>query len=150
MGFPGKDVIKAIQWMDQIQASGQQVLVNCAAGRSRSSSLVIAYLIIRQGHTYDSALALCKAKRPIAQPNPNFEDQLRNIERSKMMQDAPGTPSQPKGHRHSHNHLRRNTTPDNYFQPTQPVPSSATRSARPLQAQYRFPNSFQDARQFGY
>jgi len=89
--FPGKDINQAIQWIDQIVASGQQILVNCAAGRSRSTSLVCSYLIVREGFTFDQALALCQSKRPQSCPNPNFEDQLRNLEQSKMLADMGGT-----------------------------------------------------------
>jgi len=94
--FPGKDINTAIQWLDQIIASGQQVLVNCAAGRSRSVSLVLAYMIVREGFTFEDALAQVRSVRPQSNPNPNFVDQLRNIEHSKRIKDQNGRGKGPK------------------------------------------------------
>eukprot|EP00906_Rhabdomonas_costata_P015159 RCo021789 len=74
---PSPEMDEGLAWIDQILASGQQVLINCRMGISRSSSMVIAYLIHRKGYTYDSALSLVRSKRPIANPNPGFEQQLR-------------------------------------------------------------------------
>lgn len=48
------------------------VLVHCFAGISRSSSGIIAYLMNKYGQTFTEALAYCKAKRPIVDPNPGF------------------------------------------------------------------------------
>lgn len=78
--YPSETLRRALEWMDSITNSGHSVLVNCAAGVSRSSSLVIAYLISRMGMTFDQALATCRAGRPQSQPNPGFESQLRRLE----------------------------------------------------------------------
>eukprot|EP00906_Rhabdomonas_costata_P015157 RCo021787 len=74
---PSPEMDAALAWVDSIRAAGQQVLINCRMGISRSSSMVIAYLIQRMGHTYDSALELVRSKRPMVNPNPGFEQQLR-------------------------------------------------------------------------
>jgi protein-tyrosine phosphatase len=46
------------------------------AGVSRSSSVVIAYLIREKGMTYDEAFGIVKVKRSIIDPNRGFVKQL--------------------------------------------------------------------------
>jgi len=92
--FPSKAMNDAIQWIDQIVASGNKVLINCAMGRSRSTTLVTAYLMVRQGYSYNNALSTIQSKRPIAQPNTAFAAQLRNIEASVKVRDAAAQPQQ--------------------------------------------------------
>lgn len=57
-----------------------EVLVHCAAGISRSSTVCIAYLMRFQGYTLEDAFALCQKARPIVQPNEGFMEQLRQYE----------------------------------------------------------------------
>ena len=59
---------------------GKVVFVHCAAGISRSSSMVIAYLMIEKKMRYDEAYGLVKKKRPIICPNLGFQAQLRKID----------------------------------------------------------------------
>nr|WRK65514.1 dual specific typhosphatase [Marseillevirus futianmevirus] len=59
--------------------SGLNVLVHCAAGISRSSTIVIAFLMLRRGMTYDSALAFVQSKRKCVDPNPGFRRQLEEL-----------------------------------------------------------------------
>jgi protein-tyrosine phosphatase len=101
--FPSQALNDAITHIDQIMARGEHVLVNCAMGRSRSTSLAIAYLIVRKGMTYDQALAQVQSKRPICQPNQMFEQQLRNVENSMRMKQQHQTPQSPQAH-HGHGH----------------------------------------------
>ena len=58
-------------------APAATVLVHCQMGISRSATIVMAYLMHKHGLTYDDALRLVQRKRPIVQPNPGFEAQLR-------------------------------------------------------------------------
>lgn len=60
--------------------SGENVLVHCNLGISRSSSIVIAYLIAQCGMTYDKAFRHLKKSHPSACPNSGFETQLRLFE----------------------------------------------------------------------
>ena len=66
-------------------SSGRQrpdgkVLVHCAAGISRSATMVIAYLMHLLGTTADQSLALLRAARPIVSPNRGFASQLIDFE----------------------------------------------------------------------
>ena len=62
-------------------AEGNRILVHCAAGVSRSVTLVAAYLIIEKGMSADDALRLISAHRTHANPNHGFRTQLRLLER---------------------------------------------------------------------
>lgn len=75
--------------------SPSSVLVHCAQGRSRSSALVICYLMLtkasRKGDqsgdsddllSVDEAFAVVKSSRDMAQPNANFMRQLHDLGRN--------------------------------------------------------------------
>ena len=53
------------------------VLVHCAAGISRSSTLTMVYLMRSRRENYDKCLAFLRTKRPICTPNYGFQKQLR-------------------------------------------------------------------------
>ena len=57
------------------------VLVHCNAGISRSSTVIVAYLMKEERRSLDSALQLVKKARCIAKPNPGFMKQLRSYEK---------------------------------------------------------------------
>jgi atypical dual specificity phosphatase len=57
-----------------------KILVHCAMGRSRSVSIIIAYLIKYHKMTTDKALEMIKKVRPCAQPNNGFMKQLKEYE----------------------------------------------------------------------
>ena len=56
------------------------VLVHCVAGRSRSCSIILAYLMREYGINIDEGLKLVKMKRSIVEPNTEFLKQLKNYE----------------------------------------------------------------------
>lgn len=58
----------------------KNVMVHCAAGMSRSPTLVIAYLMIANQWTYEEAFGFVKRKRPLAEPNIGFVRQLKELE----------------------------------------------------------------------
>ncbi|CAD8117799.1 unnamed protein product [Paramecium sonneborni] len=57
------------------------VLVHCAAGVSRSASIVIAYLMRNKGWTYSDTFSYVKSKRFVICPNSGFQRQLKNFEK---------------------------------------------------------------------
>jgi len=57
--------------------AGMNVLVHCAAGVSRSASIVIAYIMSAQRVDYETALAMVRADRHFVNPNEGFVLQLR-------------------------------------------------------------------------
>ena len=58
----------------------KNVIVHCAAGMSRSPTLVIAYLMIANQWKYEEAFNFVKRRRPIADPNIGFVRQLKELE----------------------------------------------------------------------
>lgn len=58
----------------------QSVLVHCEFGVSRSSTIVIAYLMRYQGMTRDQAYVKTKSMRPCTSPNVGFWNQLKQWE----------------------------------------------------------------------
>jgi len=61
--------------------AGGRVLVHCMVGRSRSASVVLAYMMAFHRLTYDEALGHLQRARPIVKPNHGFDAQLRAYER---------------------------------------------------------------------
>ncbi|CAD2217015.1 protein-tyrosine phosphatase [Angomonas deanei] len=59
-----------------------RVLVHCQKGKSRSATIVLAYLISRNGWTLNEALDYVKAKRPCIEPNIGFLGALHVLEDS--------------------------------------------------------------------
>ena len=55
------------------------VLVHCQAGISRSSSIVIAYLIRKNKINFDASFQIVKDKRPYIFPNKGFIKQLKRF-----------------------------------------------------------------------
>eukprot|EP00042_Codosiga_hollandica_P037269 m.291546 g.291546 ORF g.291546 m.291546 type:complete len:90 (-) comp55099_c0_seq3:50-319(-) len=69
-----------LPFIEEAVTARSAVLVHCNAGVSRSVTVVLAYLMRKQGFALDDALALVKDKRPCAQPNSGFLAQLRKLE----------------------------------------------------------------------
>ena len=57
-----------------------KVLVHCIFGKSRSTSIVVAYLMWKEKRSLDDALNFVNQKRPIAVPNTGFQKQLKIFE----------------------------------------------------------------------
>jgi protein-tyrosine phosphatase len=94
------NIIINLQWHDSMEQSinfcfldyltnvihsflkeNKAVLVNCFAGISRSSTIVIAYMMKYYNMTFDEAFNYVQSKRWIVNPNPNFRIILKNYER---------------------------------------------------------------------
>ena len=58
----------------------KNVIVHCAAGMSRSPTLVIAYLMIENRWSYEAAYNYVRSRRSIVEPNIGFAKQLKALE----------------------------------------------------------------------
>ncbi|KAM6916212.1 dual specificity protein phosphatase 19-like [Xenentodon cancila] len=72
-------------FIDQAQKQDGVVLVHCNAGVSRSSSIVIGYLMLREGLSFDDAYNQVKLARPSIRPNAGFYQQLHNYKPRALM-----------------------------------------------------------------
>jgi len=66
----------ACDFINGANEAGERVMVHCMAGRSRSASLVIAYLMRFHDMSLADAFYLVKRRRPIILPNIGFWEQL--------------------------------------------------------------------------
>lgn len=57
-----------------------RILVHCSKGVSRSTSMVVAYLMKIQDMSFDEALQFVSEKRPVANPNASFRRQLQEYD----------------------------------------------------------------------
>ncbi|XLT32386.1 hypothetical protein HN873_063678 [Arachis hypogaea] len=77
---PSEDITSILydmfDYFEDVREQGGRVFVHCCQGVSRSTSLVIAYLMWREGQSFDDAFQLVKAARGIADPNMGFACQL--------------------------------------------------------------------------
>ncbi|EAY17112.1 Dual specificity phosphatase, catalytic domain containing protein [Trichomonas vaginalis G3] len=70
---------KATTFIDDALENNGKVLVHCQEGVSRSTSIVIGYLIIRHGYDYAKAFKTVRSCRRVASPNPRFIAQLLQL-----------------------------------------------------------------------
>ena len=85
------ELLAALHWMRERVGCGQQVLVNCAQGKSRSATLATAYIMARNDVGVSEALAIVQQGRKIAEPNAGFLRQLAHHETT--IRGAFGSPS---------------------------------------------------------
>lgn len=64
------------------KASRPAVLVHCQKGRSRSVTIVLAYLIYMNGWSVAEAMKYVATRRPCAEPNIGFMEELRKLQES--------------------------------------------------------------------
>lgn len=79
-----EDIIAAIEKLvpiihEKLQA-GEGILTHCVQGRSRSATIVAAYLIRYHHMTAEEAVAFIKDKRTQVEPNPGYIRQLHEYE----------------------------------------------------------------------
>lgn len=83
---PDTDLVKhfgeCFTFIDEGISTGGNVLVHCFAGRSRSVTVVLAYLMKKHKMSLESAMSLVRSKRPQVAPNQGFMSQLENFEKS--------------------------------------------------------------------
>eukprot|EP01099_Mayorella_cantabrigiensis_P007873 TRINITY_DN7162_c0_g1_i1.p1 TRINITY_DN7162_c0_g1~~TRINITY_DN7162_c0_g1_i1.p1 ORF type:complete len:213 (+),score=51.41 TRINITY_DN7162_c0_g1_i1:31-639(+) len=81
VGAPLREIIdEGIEFIDQGLKRNESVLVHCEEGRSRSVSVVMAYLIQKQGKTCLQSFDLIKQGRSSASPNYGFCKELMEFE----------------------------------------------------------------------
>jgi hypothetical protein len=71
-----------VAFIEAGRAAGKTVFVHCRNGVSRSSLVLAAYLMRREGWSRDQALEYLRSRRPGVRPNPAFLQLLLEWERS--------------------------------------------------------------------
>jgi atypical dual specificity phosphatase len=74
--------------LDEWVNTGKNCIVHCFAGISRSVSVVITYLMVYKGWSYELAFNHIKLRRPRMNPHPDFIPILKAIE-SKLPHSPP-------------------------------------------------------------
>ena len=70
----------AFQFIEEAKECGHRVLVHCHAGKSRSVTIVLAYLMKFYAHTLDSAVDYVERRKSDISPNLSFMGQLLEFE----------------------------------------------------------------------
>ncbi|XWS22674.1 hypothetical protein CRYUN_Cryun29cG0056300 [Craigia yunnanensis] len=78
-------------YFEDVREQGGKVLVHCCQGVSRSTSLVIAYLMWRKGQSFEDAFQYVKAARGVTNPNTGFALQL--LQCQKRVHAVPASPN---------------------------------------------------------
>ena len=85
--IPWDELADVVKRIERHRLRGESVLVHCAAGQSRSSTVVIAYLLTFSDsglkdsfRTFSKALRFAVSKRPMVRPNEGFQRQLKSFE----------------------------------------------------------------------
>uniref|UniRef100_A0A8C2G8K4 Dual specificity phosphatase 19b n=1 Tax=Cyprinus carpio TaxID=7962 RepID=A0A8C2G8K4_CYPCA len=74
---------ECFQFINEASQQGGVVLVHCNAGVSRSTSVVIGFLMSQEKMSFDEAFSAVKTARPYIQPNPGFMKACRVDQRSR-------------------------------------------------------------------
>ncbi|XVF85078.1 hypothetical protein PTKIN_Ptkin17bG0089500 [Pterospermum kingtungense] len=92
---PSEDITSILydvfDYFEDVREQGGRVLVHCCQGVSRSTSLVIAYLMWREGQSFEDAFQYVKAARGVTNPNTGFAFQL--LQCQKRVHAVPASPS---------------------------------------------------------
>lgn len=78
-------------YFEDVREQKGRVFVHCCQGVSRSTSLVIAYLMWREGQSFETAFQQVKAARGVTNPNMGFASQL--LQCQKRVHAMPVSPS---------------------------------------------------------
>lgn len=83
--YQNKSMIEiAYHFIDMVVSSGNNILVHCMAGISRSVSVVAYYLMKKYNIPYDQAYNYIKNIRSIAYPNDSFRTQLTDYQTARQ------------------------------------------------------------------
>ncbi|XP_056174959.1 dual specificity protein phosphatase 1-like isoform X1 [Syzygium oleosum] len=72
---------ECFEFIDEAKRLGGGVLVHCFVGKSRSVTIVVAYLMKKHGMSLSQALEHVKSRRRQASPNSGFISQLQEYEK---------------------------------------------------------------------
>ena len=72
---------ESYKFIDEAIKNNGNVLIHCHAGISRSSTILIAYIMKSQKMSLDKVLELLKSKRDKVNPNAGFIEQLKEYEK---------------------------------------------------------------------
>ena len=75
-----QDFKECLDFIVDAEEKGEAVIVHCVKGKSRSASVVIAYLMKTKGWNYERALKQVSRQRPMISPNPFFIQKLKEFE----------------------------------------------------------------------
>jgi len=82
--LPDEDLLSYIttanSFIEECRQKGGACLVHCYRGRSRSATVVTAYLMYRHSYSMEKALGKVRAKRPSISPHASFQAQLKLYE----------------------------------------------------------------------
>jgi hypothetical protein len=70
-----------IEWIDAALKGGGKVFIHCHQGVSRSSAMMIGYLMWKNGKGYQETQLFVKERRPVSRPNSGFMGQLLELEK---------------------------------------------------------------------
>jgi len=76
-----KDFVKCFKFINDNIKQNKNVLVHCHAGISRSSTIVIMYLMVKYKITMTKAYEYVKSRRSIIRPNNGFCAELNRLDK---------------------------------------------------------------------
>ncbi|KAK1438177.1 hypothetical protein QVD17_03982 [Tagetes erecta] len=92
---PSEDITSILydvfDYFEDVREQNGRVFVHCCQGVSRSTSLVIAYIMWREGKSFEEAFHQVKAARGVTNPNMGFASQLLLCQ--KRVHGAPISPN---------------------------------------------------------
>jgi len=90
-----KDLKRALEFIEEGRLQGGDVLVHCAQGKSRSATVVVAYIMAKSSlySTVATALKYTQEKRKMAEPNPGFMRKLNLWQESANFRSLRGSAS---------------------------------------------------------
>ncbi|XP_066922104.1 dual specificity protein phosphatase 6-like [Clytia hemisphaerica] len=83
-GYLADHFAEAYDFIDKAIKENGRVLVHCVGGISRSSTIIIAYLMLKYDYSLNKAFDMVKIKKTNIAPNFNFMGQLLELERKRQ------------------------------------------------------------------
>lgn len=76
-----KYFVESIKFIHESVSANKAILVHCMGGISRSTSMVIAYIMFTLNMPFQKAYDFVKSQHSKTNPNPGFVDQLKQFEK---------------------------------------------------------------------